>query len=74
MLCVITGYDIIGCVAFDMANACEVFIVNPIDGAKIFRNYFQIPCKLGENNQQPVANVGVNVICDVPSICDAFIG
>lgn len=37
MLCVITGYEIIGCVAFaDMVSDCDcgcVFIVIPIDGA-----------------------------------------
>lgn len=34
MLCVITGYEIIGCVALaDIASGCDVFIVIPIDGA-----------------------------------------
>lgn len=36
ILWVITGYDMIGCVAFaDMANGCDVFIVIPIDGAEM---------------------------------------
>lgn len=36
MLCVITGYEIIGWVAFaDIVNGCDVFIVIPIDGAEI---------------------------------------
>lgn len=34
MLCVIIGYEIMGCVALaDIVNGCDVFIVMPIDGA-----------------------------------------
>lgn len=34
MLWVITGYEIMGCVALaDIANGCDVFIVIPIEGA-----------------------------------------
>lgn len=35
MLCVITGYEIIGCVAFEIAIACDVLIASPIDGAGV---------------------------------------
>lgn len=34
MLCVIIGYEIMGCVALaDIVKGCDVFIVIPIDGA-----------------------------------------
>lgn len=84
MLCVITGYEMIGCVAFEMASACDVSMVSPIEAAAI-KKYpvgYDLPNIYRHHQRRHHAchlpgavSVGVSVICDVPSwSCDAPIG
>lgn len=81
MLCVITGYEIIGCVAFEMASPCVVSIVRPIEAAACDQNPNQVyyrfhsDSKILLHNSPGAVSVGVSVICEAPSCnCDAPIG